>query len=391
MLRSRLSGFGVVMLKGIQMTLMIGPVVPIPVPRVVLDALESVEVTIRDEGASGFQLAFSLSNRSPLQTLFLLAGGSPINFMRVLIVVTVNGTPNVLMDGIITNHQILPGSDAGHSQLKITGEDLSVVMNQAVISGLPFPAMPAEARVALLCAKYAIFGIVPFIIPSILIDVPLPTGNIPNQQGTDLEYIQDLAARVGYVFYVDPGPAPGVSVAYWGPQIKVGVPQPALNINMDAHTNVETLSFQFDSQKNKILALFYYNELTGIPIVIPLPPITPLNPPLGLIPPIPKLPIIPEPISPDLSKRPIAQGIMVGLARAAKLAEAVTGEGTLDVLRYGRVLKARSLVGVRGVGYAFDGLHYVKSVTHRIKRGEYKQSFSLTRNGLLSTVPRVLP
>jgi hypothetical protein len=34
-------------------------------------------------------------------------------------------------------------------------------------------------------------------------------------------------------------------------------------------------------------------------------------------------------------------------------------------------------------------LHYVKSVTHSIKRGEYKQSFNLSRNGLLSTVQQV--
>jgi hypothetical protein len=58
-------------------------------------------------------------------------------------------------------------------------------------------------------------------------------------------------------------------------------------------------------------------------------------------------------------------------------------------LRYGRVLKARGLVGVRGAGDAFDGLYYVRSVTHSIKRGEYKQSFSLSRNGLLSVVPKV--
>jgi hypothetical protein len=71
------------------------------------------------------------------------------------------------------------------------------------------------------------------------------------------------------------------------------------------------------------------------------------------------------------------------------MAEAVTGEGSLDVLRYGRSLKARQLVGVRGAGLAFDGLYYVKSVTHNIKRGEYKQSFKLVRNGLISTLPKV--
>ena len=41
------------------------------------------------------------------------------------------------------------------------------------------------------------------------------------------------------------------------------------------------------------------------------------------------------------------------------------------------------------VGPAFDGLYYVKSVTHKIKRGEYKQNFKLSRNGLVSTVPTV--
>ena len=49
--------------------------------------------------------------------------------MRVVIVVIVNGTPHVLMDGVVTNHQIVPGRDAGHSTLSITGEDLTVLMD----------------------------------------------------------------------------------------------------------------------------------------------------------------------------------------------------------------------------------------------------------------------
>ena len=72
-------------------------------------------------------------------------------------------------------------------------------------------------------------------------------------------------------------------------------------------------------------------------------------------------------------------------------AEAITASGSLDVLRYGRVLRSRMLVGVRGAGLAYDGLYYVDSVTHNIKRGEYKQSFSLSRDGLISNTPRVPP
>ncbi len=378
------------MLKEVQLSLLIGPLFPATPPRPVIDALVEVEVTVNDVGTSGFQMTFSIDKQSPLQLLFLLTGGMPLLFMRVILVATVNGVANVLIDGVITNNHIAPGDKGSNSTLTITGEDLTALMNQSNWSGFPFPAMPAEARVALLLAKYAVFGVVPLVIPSIMIDVPIPIDQIPSQQGTDLEYIRSLAERVGYVFYLDPGPSPGMSKAYWGPQIKVGAVQPSLNADMDAYTNVESIHFNFDQQQNKIPIIFIYNEQTGIPIPIPIPPITPLSPPLGVIPPLPTNILGDlQPPSDDLSKRPIPQTIMIGLAKAAQMAEAVTGEGSLDVTRYGGVLKARQLVGVRGVGPAFDGLYYVKSVTHKIKRGEYKQNFKLSRNGLLSTVPTV--
>jgi hypothetical protein len=369
------------------MTLMIGPVVPIPVPQVVLDALTGIQVTINSgqRSPSAFQLTFTISNKSPLQTMFLLSGGSPIPLMRVLIIITVSGNPNVLIDGLITHTQITPGSDAGHSTLTITGSDLTAAMNLIDFSGFPFPAMPIEARVALIVAKYAMFGMVPLVIPSILFDVPIPTERIPRQKGKDLDYINQLADDVGYVFYIDSGPKPGMNIAYWGPEIKVGVPQPALNINMDAQTNVESLNFSFNSESKTIPILFIQNQITKIPIPVPIPDITPLNPPLGLIPP---LSLKFEPITGTAKLSPI-QAALIGLAKAARSADAVSASGTLDVLRYGRPLKARQLVGVRGAGTAYDGLYYVKSVTHNIKHGEYKQSFNLTRNGLISTLPRV--
>ena len=113
--------------------------------------------------------------------------------------------------------------------------------------------------------------------------------------------------------------------------------------------------------------------------------VTPLNPPLGLIPPIPKQ----FPIIEGTAKLSPIQAVLIGIAKASKKADGVTGTGSLDVLRYGRVLKSRGLVGVRGVGNAFDGLYYVKSVAHSLKRGSYKQNFTLARNGLISTLPRV--
>jgi hypothetical protein len=381
------------MLDSVQLRLFIGPIIPLTPPRAVMDALSDVEVKVVDVGQSGFKLTFVVDKQSPLQILFLLTGGLPLLFMRVVIAVVVNGSTSVLVDGVITENNISPGDKGSNSTLTLMGKDLTAVMDQSKLSGFPFPAMPAEARIALMLLKYSIFGVIPLVIPSVLLFVPLPIDQIPSQQGTDLEYIKYLADQAGYVFYLDPGPTPGVSKAYWGPQIKVGNPQPALNVDMDAYTNVESMRFSFDQEKNKIPLLMIYTSQTGVSFPLPLPPITPLNPPLGLIPPLPTN-LIPPDLSPfgdDLCKRPIPQAIMMGLARAAQNAECVTCEGSLDVTRYRKVLQARQLVGVRGSGPAFDGLYYVKSVTHKIKRGEYKQDFTLTRNGLVSTVPTVNP
>jgi len=373
------------MLKGVNMTLMVGPVVPVPVGKDVLDALTDVEVVTSTDGPSVFRLNFELSTNSPLHTLFLISGQVSIPIIRVIIAVTLNGQTDVLIDGVMTNHQVQPGNNPSTSTMSVTGEDLTKVLDYLDLSGIAYPAMPPFARVNLMIAKYAFLGIVPKVIPSVLINVPNPIDHIPRQDGKDLSYIKKLAEEVGYVFYHEPGPTPGISFMYWGPEIKVGSPQPALNVDMDAHTNVDSISFNFDSEQATIPQVWIHNPETKVPFPVPIPIINPLSPPLGFIPPITKNS---QSLNHTAKYKP-AQAIMMGLAAASKAAEAVTANGSLDVLRYGRLLKARKLVGVRGVGHAFNGLYYVDKVTSKIQRGEFKQSFNLSRNGLLSTVSRV--
>jgi hypothetical protein len=258
-------------------------------------------------------------------------------------------------------------------------------MSYLPLDGIPYPAMPPNVRVMAMLAKYLVLGVVPVVIPSVIIDIQVPTDSYDRQQGTDLEYVKFLADQVGYEFYVDPGPLPLQSVAYWGPRVTIGIPQPALNTNMDAETNVEQMSFAFDAESATLPVLMIYPKETKIPIPIPIPNVNPLAPPLGLIPPIPKN----IEFESQATNQSPATALLIALAKASKTQNAVTAQGTLDVARYGRVLKARKLVGVRGAGMAFDGLYYVKSVTHNIKRSEYKQSFSLERNALVSITPRV--
>jgi hypothetical protein len=234
-------------------------------------------------------------------------------------------------------------------------------------------------------AKYALFGMVPLVIPTILFEVPIPIDKIPAQKGTDLDYLQKLAADVGYVFYVEPGPEPGTNIAYFGPEIKVGAPQPALSVNLDAHTNVETMNFSLDNEQKTLPVTYIQELLSKVPIPIPIPDISPLNPLLGVIP----LPVKKVEFVKDSAKRSAIQAVLHGMAQAAASADGLTGSGTLDVLRYGQPLRARRLVGVRGAGIAFDGLHFVQKVTHKLKPGEYRQEFTLTRNALVSSLPKV--
>ncbi len=374
------------MADAVRLQLMLGPGVPLPAPREVIDAVQEVKVESGSGGAqSGFELSFRLSNRSPLHTLFLLTGGSSIPIFRVVVAVTLGGATTVLMDGVITHHEVR--SDGGPtSTLSVKGKDLTALMDVVPLDGLPYPAMPPALRVLAALAKYAAFGCLPLVIPSVLEDVPIPIERIPRHQGTDYAYIRALAEEVGYVFYIDPGPVPGVSKAYWGPEIRVGSPQHALGLSLDGpHANVQSLTFSFDKERKELPVVYIQEPASKAPIPIPIPDVTPLNPPLGAVPPIPpKITFLN-----DTAKLNPLAAAMRGLAYAGTHSDAVFGTGTLDVARYGHVLRSRSLVGVRGAGEAFDGLHYVSSVTSTLRRGEFTQSFSLARNGLISTLPTV--
>ena len=84
----------------------------------------------------------------------------------------------------------------------------------------------------------------------------------------------------------------------------------------------------------------------------------------------------------EVAKFSDARARMEGLAVATRSNNAVTAQGSLDTLRYGALLGVRQKIEVRGATRAFNGTWTIRSVTHRIARGEYKQDFQLVRNSL---------
>ena len=374
------------MASDLTLTLMMGTTSARPVPRVVMEALTDVSVRIGSGGAqpSGFELKFATSKSSEITTRLLPSGFfDPPH--RVIIAATLRGRTSVLMDGVITAQDVVPSDEAGKSVLSIKGEDLTRMLDVIDLSGFPFPALPAEARVALMIAKYTpVYRIIPLVIPSILINIEDPLLNIPAQTGTDLTYINVLADRVGYTFYLQPGPQPGESYAYWGPKLRTAIPflptPTPFAIDWDGRSNVESLQFSFDGFKKTQFVVLIKLDNVPVPLPIPVPDITPLSPPLGLKSP---MPLKIEPLTGLAGFTPI-EAAAVALAKASDAANVISGSGSLDVLRYGSILDARTIVRVHGAGITYDGDYFVDTVTHTIKPGSYKQSFTLVRNALIA-------
>jgi hypothetical protein len=365
-----------------------------PAPLDLMQALEGVEVTQTDEAPSRFQLTFRAEIAGPGALDYAVVQSSLLQpATRVVVSVAVNAASQVLIDGFITQQQFVPSDRPGAARFTASGEDLSVKMDAIQIS-LEYPAMSDALIAGVVLVKYfPLYGVIPQVIPTV--EDILPFGYVPQQNCTDREYLKQLAQQNGNLFYIQPGTSPGESYAYWGPPVLAGTPQPPLNVSLGPFTNVESLQFSFDTRKP--FFVYGYVMETWTDPYLPVPTLTVGStryPPLATRPALSPSQLLNLSVRKNLwqdqGMNPIkseatAQG-MTDLSTDA----VVTAEGELDAVRYGGVLTAPGLVGVRGAGASYDGLYYAKQVQHRItaRTGDwsYRQSFTLTREGLGSTV-----
>ncbi|MEG4233983.1 hypothetical protein QUA40_18020 [Microcoleus sp. Pol11C3] len=372
---------------GINLTLLIGANQPKPAP-MLMEAIHSVEVTYSAEGSSGFQIIFQVgrAGRNDLQDYQLLKNPLLNVFNRVILIMTLGANAQVLMDGIITNQQFSPSMTPGGSTFTITGEDVSVMMDLEEKS-VEHTAQDEATIARLLISNYSKYGLIPKVVNPPLRDQPTRNERIPSQQGTDLEYLRAIAQRFAYVFYVIPGPASGSNTAYWGPPQRQAQAQKALSVNMGSFSNVDSINFQNNALAVAAVEGSVQDRKTNK--IRPVQEYSSDRPQLAK-----------QAALTQQTHRRLRQFRQTGreTAQADAHAQAITDRsvddvvtvtGELDTLRYGALLQLRGLVGLRGVGHSYDGFYYVKSVTHKISRGQYKQNFTITREGLGTTTQRV--
>lgn len=359
---------------------------PKPAQKEVMEALQEIQIIHNEKEQSGFEIKFDTgrSQRSDMTDLSLLRGSllMPLE-TRIVISATFNANQRVIMDGIITKIEYEP-STACSSPLIVTGEDVSVSMDLEE-KNVEHPNQSEDIIAKKIIDSYTELGL------KAKIKVP-PSGNnssvMANQRNTDLKYLKEMADKFGYVFYITPGPAPKTNTAYWGPPERDTVNKRPLSVNMGQETNVDSIKFGYnalsptrvkgqiiDRKSNKRVAIEIstskqQSHLVSEPVLN-----TKSKVRTELL----------KPSWPDVMQaQSHAQGIIDDSA-----SNAANASGVLDSLRYGDILMPRGIVVLRGAGYSNDGKWYVNKVTHNIKRGEYKQSFNLTREGEGSTITRV--
>ena len=399
---------------GTSLSLKLGTQTTQDAPVDLLKSLRSVEVVQGSRCPSGFRLSFQ-ADRYPavpgaLTEYPLLATGLLDPFVRVQVLVQAGTAPQqVLIDGFIIRQELAMGAeDQDTATITVIGEDVSVKMDLFEISA-EYQNLADSAIARQILNKYSSLGITP--------SVTSPTGEsapqtfVPQQNSTDRYFLQMLATRHAYLFYLKPGTQAGQNTAYWGPPVTTGTRQKAITTNMGKADNVRSISFTYDALAPTLtygMAL----DLTQTPAqAVPLSAGSATQAPglastAAIASSATSLAQTPATFTSQLSTLAVRGSLLLhpgmtatdaqsfGQAKINRsVQEVVVAEGELDTADYDAILTAPGLVDVRGVGGRYDGTYYVKQVTHSLslEQGEwsYLQKFVLTRDGVGSTITQV--
>lgn len=367
---------------------------PANAPAWLMAAVQRVTVTQGDGGKTGdFQQGFQVILRAERPTRasadYKLLSESLLDpGNRIIVTVTLDGRPRVLIDGIIAHRQLSPGSTAGTPTLTLSGKDISLLMDLEEKDKNHAGLGDKEIAQAIL-GEYSRYGIDPQVSEPSSTWTPTENERVPKQVTTDRAYLQELAARHSFIFRIKPGPTPKKNAGYWGPLEYSDTAQRALTTNMGAGTNVVSLDFTDDALAPTQVfgAVNSDNAAEATTITIGK---TSTETSLS------KTSRLGADADFVRTLRLVYSGANATQARALAQAKAdhtaantLRATGIVDTFRYGDLLMAPGIVGVRGAGGNYDGNYYIRKVTHQIGRGEYKQHFVLTREGPGSTTQKV--
>ncbi len=181
---------------------------------------------------------------------------------------------------------------------------------------------------------------------------------------------------------------PFTNYAYWGPPIRVGLPQRAITVNMGPETNAKLDQAAKDGLGPAMVEGEVQDRSTNQKV--PVQTFGSLRPPLASMPSwLVDGPNVRRAAAARERREHASRRWRRRRARWRRRPTRSSSRASSTPAATAACCRRAALVGVRGAGFSYDGLYYVRRVTHKIALGRYTQRFELAREGLGSTTPVV--
>ena len=198
------------------------------------------------------------------------------------------------------------------------------------------------------------------------------------QRETDLAFVRRLARRNGNIFWLSSDEV-GIETAHFKRPVLEGDAACELVINLtDPKTNVTSLEISWDVERpTKAEAIeLDLNSKSDITGTVESSPLTALGgSALAAIVAEPRIAHVRAPVDDNGDLQARSESTVI----EASFFVRASGSTTRSVL--GKVLRAHTLVNLRGVGSRHSGLWFCSSVRHSIDSAEHRMDFELIRNG----------
>lgn len=349
---------------------------PLPLPFV--DALESIEVECSTEAASIMRLRFSLSRNQigdwDLQMIDLFRPMLPISVRLAF----GSFVPETLVNGYIRETHLLNSDRPGQSSLEVVALDATATVMNHIEQPMPYPNMPDNVIAMQAFSRYAMIASPLTVWPVLSSRTMLDTQT--TVRSPDIRYLRQAALRHGYELYVQPDAFSGIDVGHFHPPLLSPVTQGVLSIDTGVASNLSEFNVVYDALRPTLALGVALDARTKTPI----PAVATLSTdlPMGMEP--TTLRILPPAITRPRWRYAANPSEAISQARSlfTRSARCLKGSGTVDGLKFGRILRTGLTVAVRGAGRQHSGNYYVTKVSHSIARGHYTQRFEAWRNGV---------
>lgn len=336
-----------------------------------LSALQAVEIEDHADLADMLRLRLAVSIGPDGREWTHLDGGQFTRLANVRVAAAIgSATPEPLIDAYVIDVRASLSPEPGGSILEVVAMDATVLMSLEE----KVRSWPDVSDSSIASTIFSEYGFTPDIEDTQPVRQESDAATI--QRGSDIQHLRRLAERNGYECFVEAGQGGQTTAHFHSPKLDTEA-QGTLNVNLGTATNVDEFKARNDMLRPTTA------QARGLEVSTQEAPATDVTDVaatrLGSA----------ATVAADRPRRVLLSG--TGLSAGGELqtlaqavvdrsAWAIVADGTLNSAVFGRALRAKRPVLVRGAGTELSGTYYVERVLHTFDAGGWTQRFRLRRN-----------